>query len=113
MASNSTPTPFQMLQQLTAQHANEIANHVTDDSPSSDEELDSNSPIYDSFYNEVGPAAIKSLTNFSLLAFTEIWLSVCSFLFPNWNTERGRKTNIQAKDVLFMMMTVLKHVFKE
>ena len=49
------------------------------------------------------------MTHFSLLAFTEIWLSVCTFLSPNWNRGRGRKTNIQAKAALFMMIIVLKH----
>ena len=110
MSTNYSPLQtLETLRQVAAQHATEIANHADDDVVSSDEESDSNSPIYDSFYDQGGPEAIKSMTNFGPPQFTDIWLAVSTFVSANWNTGRGRKTKVEAKDVLFMMMTVLKH----
>lgn len=76
---------------------------------SSDEETDSLSPIFDSFYNQGCSEAIITMTNFTASEFFKIWDYTSNFISTKWNVGRGRKSSCKGKDVLFMMLTVLKH----
>lgn len=75
----------------------------------SDEDEGSPSPIYDSFYRASGSAAIADMINFSPKQFHSIWNKVSAYVIKQWNVGKDRKSSFRPKDVLFMMMTVLKH----
>ena len=76
---------------------------------SSDEECDSPSPILDTFYQSGGSASIVKMTNFNIRQFESIWTTFADFITSKFNVGRGRKSPFTSKDVLFIVITVLKH----
>ena len=74
-----------------------------------DDQNDSDSPIMDVFVETGGENAILKMTNFSRREFDRIWGYLENHISTNWNTGRGRKTAFGGKDVLFMLLTSLKH----
>jgi hypothetical protein len=77
----------------------------------SDDEVDSPSPVYYSFLNE-DDENIVALTNFAPVEFERLWGSVRGYIIENWNVGRGRKCTQRPKDMLFMLLTCLKHCGK-
>ncbi|KAE9131214.1 hypothetical protein PF010_g3581 [Phytophthora fragariae] len=76
------------------------------------DEANSPSPIYHSHRNAgSGSENVLSLTNFSPVKFERLWSIVRAHVTTNWNMGRG-KCAYTAKDVLFMMPTVLKNCGK-
>ena len=74
-----------------------------------DEEDDSESPIFDRFYESRGGRAIVSMINFDPTEFQIIWANYREFIITNYNCGRGRKSAHSGKDVLFMMLATMKH----
>lgn len=81
----------------------------TSDQESSDEEADSPSPIFDSFYNEGGAEAIRQMTNFDVHRFEDIWNIVHDHVSRTYNVGRGQRCSVTGKDALFITFCVLKH----
>ena len=79
------------------------------DQRSSDEETDSRSPLFDTFYNQGGAATIVSMTNYDPSQFDTLWRNPERFIVLNYNVGRGRGSSHTTCDVLFMVMIVLKH----
>ena len=75
----------------------------------SDAENDSNCPIFDSFYNVGRNSSILQMTNMTSVEFNLLWKDMRECIEARWNRGRGRRCNYEAKDVLFMILTVLKH----
>ena len=76
---------------------------------SSDEECDSPSPILDTFYQNGGSASTVQMTNFYIRQFQSIWTTFADSITSKFNVGRGRQSPFTGKDVLFMVITVLKH----
>ncbi|GMF22393.1 unnamed protein product [Phytophthora fragariaefolia] len=76
-----------------------------------DDDADSPSPVYDSYLNS-DAESVHTMTNFAPLEFKRLWGLVGNHLTMNWNTGRDRKSAYNAKDVLFMTLTVLKNCGK-
>ncbi|RHY96587.1 hypothetical protein DYB37_013965 [Aphanomyces astaci] len=70
--------------------------------------LDSNSPIYDSILASQGAEGIVITTNFSPSEFNLIWTEVRQYIFRQWNVGSGRKSAVSARDLLLMLFTSLK-----
>lgn len=98
------------LSDISNQHVSEIDNHIADEYETSGERSETNSPIFDSLYNEGGNGAMKSMINFAPVEFTKTWTAVSAFVSPNSNTKHGRKISFIGENELFMVLTVLKHV---
>ena len=98
-----------LLAEVSLRHEQEIANYSANVNQNMEDDLDSNSPYFDEFYNEGGAKAIKELTNFYPAQFEEIWLIVQEFITKNYNSGRGKRCKVSGKDILLMLMTVLKH----
>ena len=75
----------------------------------SDDENDSDCPIFDLFYDSGGSRSIVKMTNFTPRKFLAIWNAVSGDVMQKWNVGRGRKSQYTGKDALFMLLTVLKH----
>ncbi|RHZ39952.1 hypothetical protein DYB31_008483, partial [Aphanomyces astaci] len=73
------------------------------------DDLDLNSPIYDSFLASQGAEGIVTMTNFSASEFNLIWTEVRQYVFRHWNVGSGRKSAVSARDLLLMFFTSLKH----
>jgi len=58
-----------------------------------DEETDSNSPLFDQFCLTSGYDGILKMTNFSPPEFHALWFEVCDHVSANWNVGRGKKYN--------------------
>uniref|UniRef100_M4B165 Uncharacterized protein n=2 Tax=Hyaloperonospora arabidopsidis (strain Emoy2) TaxID=559515 RepID=M4B165_HYAAE len=67
------------------------------------------SPVYDRFFNHGGTDAVRTMTNFSLRMFNNLWSTVVDHMTRHWNAGRGKRSQFAAKDVLFMMLLVLKN----
>jgi hypothetical protein len=69
------------------------------------------SAVYDQFF-AIGSDTIMRLTNFSHGEISRLWRRMESFVALNWNVGRGKKCSYGGKDVLFMLLTSLKHCGK-
>ncbi|KAG3120075.1 hypothetical protein PI124_g492 [Phytophthora idaei] len=69
----------------------------------------SQSPIYDRFVAEGGGDAILRLTNFTPRELNTLWMSVRAHVTRHWNGGRGRRSVYKGKDVLFMLLVVMKN----
>lgn len=99
-----------MLSDAATRHRNDIQSYATGPSPSDSEDDDSSSsPVMDAFYANGGAESICQMTNFTPSEFSTIWSGIETHVLSTWNTGRGRKSSQQPKDVLFMLLTVLKH----
>lgn len=74
----------------------------------SDEGNDSDSPIFEGFYNQGGNAAIVKMINFNANEFSGIWGQVSDVVTTTWNVGRRRNSTFKANDVMFTMLCVLK-----
>jgi len=63
----------------------------------------------DAFIEEGGTKAITDMKIFTPSDFDRIWLKIRDHVTRNWNVVRGRKSQHKPKDVLFMLLSVLKH----
>lgn len=99
----------QVLSDITCQHASEIPNSIADEYGTFNEKSETNAPVFDCFYNEGGSGATKFTTDFKSVELTEIWMAVSAFTSAHGNTGRRRKTSFHSKDVLLMVLTVLKY----
>ena len=66
----------QALSDITNRHVNDIVDHIDDDVVASDDENDSNCPIYETFYNDGGSQFIKAVCNFDSTQFFELWIMI-------------------------------------
>ena len=89
---------------------NELRQYDPDSDPfDSDENVDSDAPIFDRFYEQGGSAAILEMTNFDPTQFLGIWSGLQGVISQGYNAGRGRKAIHSGKDVLFMTLCVVKH----
>jgi hypothetical protein len=83
---------------------NQYARTVDDN----DHETDSPCPIFTRIYTDGGSEGVRRLTNFSVREIGLLWTSVKTHVARYWNVGRGRRSQFSGKDVLLMMLTVLK-----
>ncbi|KAG4061916.1 hypothetical protein PC123_g3269 [Phytophthora cactorum] len=69
----------------------------------------SQSPIYDGFVAEGGGDAILRLTSFTPRELNTLWMSVRAHVTLHWNVGRGQRSVYKGKDVLFMLLVVMKN----
>lgn len=87
----------------------EIRRHSSQRDADSDDEVDSECPIMDSFYSEGGNQAIKTMTNLNAPELRLLYGKFHEFIVTNWNVVRGRKSSYKPMDMLFMLLTTVKH----
>ena len=83
-----------------------------DDAPDlseSGEILESDCPVLQKFFEENGTRAIMDMTNFTFNEFTKIWNHISEHVQQHYNTGRGIKSPIKAKDLVFITFEVLRH----
>ena len=90
------------LQQSSTQFGN-LTQHLEE------EHHDSENPVFEKFLIDGGPAAIKSLSTFSIEEFGIIWQLVEQDLVAKWTTGKGRKCKVSPKDAFLMLLCVLNH----
>ena len=64
-----------------------------------DVEIDSDTPIFDQFYERGGSARIISMTNFTPDEHVEIWDSIKEFVIDKYTRGRGRRSSIKPRDL--------------
>ncbi|KAF0685323.1 Aste57867_22743 [Aphanomyces stellatus] len=74
-----------------------------------DAEIESSAPVYDAFFQERGPQGIHTMTNFSPSEINILWCDVRHFVMKHWNVGSGRKCTVSPRDLLFMLLTSMKH----
>ncbi|KAF0683493.1 hypothetical protein As57867_024385, partial [Aphanomyces stellatus] len=74
-----------------------------------DAEIESSAPVYDAFFQERGPQGIHTMTNFSPSEINILWCDVRHFVMKHWNVVSGRKCTVSPRDLLFMLLTSMKH----
>lgn len=72
------------------------------------DEADTISPIYDMNLRIGGSNYIKAFTNFTHAEFENLWFIAKPRVLRYWNVGKGRKCTHSGKDMLFMLLTVLK-----
>lgn len=99
-----------LLSEVSLRRDEEIGNYNTHpDRESSDDEQDSPCPYFDQFFDQGGNGAIRDMSNFSPREFELLWILLETFIKSNCNSGRGKKCHVSGKDMLFMLLVVLKH----
>ena len=87
----------------------ELPKFTEDMLESSDEDdQDMEAPILESIYMAEGNQGLMTMTNFSSEEFDALWNQLRDHVLCNWNIGRGRKSKFSPKDVLLMLLSVLK-----
>lgn len=109
--SQTQPTnALRLLADASVKRHNELDIYPTSPQKSdSDEENNSQSPIFECSYEPCSPSSIHSMTNFDPEELQMIWNNFCDFILDKCNTGRGRKYLHSGREVLFMELTILKH----
>lgn len=103
-------TALNLLADIALEREEDISNFNTSrDQNDSDEESDSSCPYFDKFFEEGGTQAISDMCNFNASEFEFLWQLLESFVLQNYNSGRGKKCHVTGKDMLFMLLTVMKH----
>ena len=74
-----------------------------------DDDNDSECPVFDTFYEQGGSSSIISMITFNVQEFDTLWRGDREHIMEHFNIERGKKYPHTAKDVLFMTLTAMKH----
>ena len=74
----------------------------------SDDEQDSESPIFNSFYDACGDQSILKMTKFTGSEFRKLYGIIHTTITPKWNNGRGKRSKHKRMNVLFMSLVVLK-----
>ena len=99
-----------MVGEAAVHRTNDLEAYPMEDLKSdTDDESDSSTPTYDSFYQSGGSPAILKMCNFAPDEFQEVWMKFREVMLKNWNTGRGRKTKHGARDMLFIVLSCMKH----
>ena len=98
-----------MLSEVSEERRERITAYQDRPRPESADEDKSSSPVMDGFFEEEGAEAIKQMTNFTPSEFGSLWKTIANHVKSKWNVGRGRKSDQEPKDVLFMTLSVLKH----
>lgn len=109
VSSNDAAAALRILADTALRRENAIQAYDNAPNIASDDEQDSDAPIFESFYSTGGSASIAEMINFSPKEFQTVWNVVCDIVMTCWNVGRGRKSTMKGKDMLFMMLTVMKH----
>lgn len=75
----------------------------------SDDDVDSESPIFDSFFRSGDAAGICTMINFTPPEFHRIYDSIHEHVVDKLNVGRGRKSVYKPRNVLFIIFTFSKH----
>ena len=74
----------------------------------SDVENDSLSPIFDRFYANGGSQTLMEMSNFNFNEIERLWHRCRTVLTQSFMLGRGKKTDVAPKDLLFIVLCVLK-----
>lgn len=74
----------------------------------SDIESDSTSPLFDSFYANGGSKTLLQMTNFNAREIDHLWHRCRTVLSTKFTLGRGKKTEVSPKDILFIVLCVIK-----
>lgn len=109
-----TPTDatraLNLLAEAAVEREQELQQYAAEPEQSdSDEETDSDMPIFDQFYEQGGSAAIVSMTNFDPQKLFQIWEAIEDYVIEQYTTGRGCRSSVKPKDLFFMTVCVFKH----
>jgi hypothetical protein len=113
-ASSSTSSAkvshaLKVLAQLREKREEEMAGLPTDAiHDESDVENDSLSPIFDRFYANGGSQTLIEMSNFNFNEIERLWHRCRTVLTQSFMLVRGKKTDVAPKDLLFIVLCVLK-----
>lgn len=101
-----TPTDatraLNLLAEAAVEREQELQQYAAEPEQSdSDEETDSDMPIFDQFYEQGGSAAIVSMTNFDPQKLFQIWEAIEDYVIEQYTTGRGRRSSVKPKDLFF------------
>ena len=91
----------QAFSDITNRHVIDIFDHINDDVVASDDDNDSNCPIYDTFYNDGGSQSVKAMYNFNSTQFFELWVMIEDYVSNNWNVGRGKRAQYKAQNIFY------------
>jgi len=110
MSTHDADSALKLLAQAAVDRENDLTAYDADPLlSSSDEECDSESPIFDAFYDGGGSQSIVQMTNFSAAEFQVLWDSFSDHILENYNVGRGRRKAVKPRDAIFMILAVAKH----
>ena len=73
ITQSQAATALQLLADAAVERNNEISRYEQDDGAETDEEVESELPTFDRFYEQAGSPAIIEMTNFDPTQFLGIW----------------------------------------
>ena len=72
------------------------------------DQLESSSPVIDSFIDELGNDVMITMCGFTISEFNVLWSMVEQEMVTRWTTGRGKKSPTKPKDAFFMLLSVFR-----
>ena len=112
MENSKEAKVLQLLAEQRAERQEDLTRYVSDPDATetdTDDEHTSDTPVLDKVLRFGGVGAVVEMTNCSLNEFNALWNFIRERVESGWNTGRGRKCQHYREDVLFMLLSTLKH----
>ena len=109
MNSSRAQEVLPQLTEKTIERNHELQTYSSIRQNESDDDANSLSSIFDSFYNSGGNTAKIKIINFTPIEYRKIYSALEETIKSYWNVGRRRKYNQSPTDVLFMTLVMYKH----
>ena len=108
MSSTRAQDVLQKLSEIASELEHDFAQYSAVRAADSDDEVDSESPIFNSFYNAGGNQSVLKMTNFTAPEFRKLCGILHTTITTKWNNGRGKRSEYKQIDVLFILLVVMK-----
>ena len=109
MNSSSAQDDLRQLTEKTSECNHELIAYSSIRQNISDNDTDSISPIFDSFYNSGGDTAIVKMINFTPIEYRKVYSALEETNISNLKVGRGRNYNQSPINVSYITLVVLNH----
>lgn len=110
MNSENASDALWMLADAAIDREEDLANYPTAAILSdSDEDNDSDAPIFEMFYQQGDLSSVMKMTNFDVDQFVTLYDMIQEPVVTIWNVGGGRRFLHKPKDVFLMFLSAMKH----
>lgn len=109
MNASITEDTLRLLSKKVTEREHALAQFSPTRQDEPEHDVDTKSPILDSYRNTGGINAIISMINFTPAELRRLYATLDSYIISSWKNRRGKRSEFKPLDVLFMILTVMKH----
>ncbi len=100
---------LRILSEQAAEREHQLSTYSSTKTDDLVDNVEAECPIFDSFHQSGGHGAILKMSNFAPFEFRKLYSIKQPEIVTSWNVGRGRRSQFQPMDVLFMALVVLNY----